>query len=189
LLLEAGGSNSGAALHSGADRFDAAFSDRSPLNWHYRNVPQTHLAGQEIDYSRGRGLGGDTAINFCAWTVGLKDDYDEWARIVGDERFAWSNVKRVLKRISNLDHQIPDQKLRHVVNPEPHHHSTEGNVRLIYGDQWLPDVGDIYTAASQAGHLINSDVNDSDPISMGMDSICISKGIRATSASAYLSQP
>jgi choline dehydrogenase-like flavoprotein len=189
LLLEAGDSNSGAARHSGADRFDTAFSDGSPLNWHYRTVPQTYLAGQEIDYSRGRGLGGSTAINFCAWTVGPKDDYDEWARIVGDERFVWSNVKRVLKRISNLNHQIPDQKLRHVVYPKPHHHSTEGNVKLTYGDEWLPDVGDIFTAARQAGHRINSDVNDGDAIGMGMGSVCIAKGIRATSASAYLSQP
>jgi choline dehydrogenase-like flavoprotein len=68
------------------------------MNWFYKTVPQTHLAGQEIDYSRGKGLGGSTAINFCGWTVGPRDDYDEWANIVRDERFAWKNVQRVLKK-------------------------------------------------------------------------------------------
>jgi choline dehydrogenase-like flavoprotein len=62
-------------------------------------------------------------------------------------------------------------------------------LNLTYGEEWLPDIGDIFTAASQAGHRINCDVNDGDPIGMGMGSVCIEKGIRATSASAYLSQP
>jgi choline dehydrogenase-like flavoprotein len=55
------------------------------MNWNYKTVPQTHPAGQEIDYSRGRGLGSSTPINFCGWTVGPNDDYGEWASIVSDE--------------------------------------------------------------------------------------------------------
>jgi choline dehydrogenase-like flavoprotein len=159
------------------------------MNWHYKTVPQTHLAGQEIDYSRGKGLGGSTAINFCGWTVGPRDDYDEWASIVGDERFAWKNVNRVLKRISNLDPTIPDQRLKHVVNAKLSDHSTKGNLSLTYGEEWLPDVSNIFTAAEQTGHRINQDVNNGDPIGMGMGSVCIANGIRATSASAYLSRP
>lgn len=34
------------------------------MNWGYKTVPQNHLKGQQIDYSRGKGLGGSTAINF-----------------------------------------------------------------------------------------------------------------------------
>ncbi|KAF1845989.1 GMC oxidoreductase [Cucurbitaria berberidis CBS 394.84] len=188
LLVEAGGSNDEAAYLSGADRYNVAFAAGSPLNWHYKTTPQTHLKGQVIDYSRGKGLGGSTAINFCGWTVGPRDDYDEWASIVGDERFAWSNVKNVLKRISNLDTRIPDQTMNHRINAKPHNHSTSGNLDLTYGESWLPDVGDIFTAAEQSGHRINPDVNNGDPIGMGMGSVCIAKGIRATSSSAYLSR-
>jgi choline dehydrogenase-like flavoprotein len=187
LLVEAGGSNADAAHQSGADRFNAAFADGSPMNWHYKTTPQTHLAGQEIDYSRGKGLGGSTAINFCAWTVGPRDDYDEWARIVGDERYAWKNVQSVLKRISNLDPRIPDQRLKNVVNPKMEDHSTKGNLHLAYGEAWLPDVGDVFVAAEQTGHRVNQDVNNGDPIGLGMGSVCITKDFRATSSSAYLS--
>jgi choline dehydrogenase-like flavoprotein len=189
LLVEAGGSNVNAAHQSGADRFNAAFADGSPMNWHYKTAPQTHLAGQEIDYSRGKGLGGSTAINFCAWTVGPRDDYDEWARIVDDQRFAWKNVKRVLKRITNLDPRVPNQHFRNVVDPNMGDHSTTGNLHLAYGEQWLPDVGDVFVAAKQIGHVVNQDVNNGDPIGLGMGSVCIAKDIRATSSSAYLSLP
>jgi choline dehydrogenase-like flavoprotein len=189
LLVEAGGSNDDAAHQSGADRFNAAFAEGSPMNWHYKTTPQTHLEGQEIDYSRGKGLGGSTAINFCAWTVGPRDDYDEWARIVGDERFAWKNVKSVLKRISNLDPSIPDHRLKHVVSPKMEEHSTKGNLHLAYGEKWLPDVGDVFVAAEQVGHRVNQDVNNGDPIGLGMGSVCIAKDFRATSSSAYLSHP
>jgi choline dehydrogenase-like flavoprotein len=109
-----------------------------------------------------------TAINFCGWTVGPRDDYDEWARLAGHDRFSWKNVRRVLKRVTNLDPQIPDQRLKHIVTARPEDHSTRGNVRLTYGEEWLPDVGDIFTAAHQVGHRINQDVNDGDPIGMGM---------------------
>jgi choline dehydrogenase-like flavoprotein len=159
------------------------------MNWFYKTVPQTQLAGQEIDYSRGKGLGGSTAINFCGWTVGPRDDYDAWGKTVADERFAWQAVKRVLKRVSNLDPRIPDQRLKDIINAKAEDHSTKGNVRLTYGEEWLPDVGDVFTAAEQVGHRINQDVNDGDPIGMGMGSVCIVKDVRATSSSAYLSQP
>ncbi|KAH7402088.1 hypothetical protein DE146DRAFT_455027 [Phaeosphaeria sp. MPI-PUGE-AT-0046c] len=189
LLIEAGGTNADAANQSGTDRYNAAFADGSLMNWFYKTSPQTHLANQEIDYSRGKGLGGSTAINFCGWTVGPKDDYDEWARIAGHDRFAWSNVKRVLKKITNLDPRIPDQRMKHVVNAKVEDHSTRGNLQLTYGEQWLPDVGDVFTAAEQVGHRINQDVNKGDPIGMGMGSVCIAKDVRATSSSAYLSHP
>lgn len=159
------------------------------MNWFYKTTPQTQLAGQEIDYSRGKGLGGSTAINFCGWTVGSRDDYDEWANVVGSERFKWKNVKRVLKRISNLDPRIPDERLKDVVKANIEAHSTEGNVTLTYGEEWMPDIGDVFTAAEQIGHRINEDVNDGDPIGMGMGSVCIADDVRATSSSAYLSRP
>ncbi|KAF2475007.1 alcohol oxidase [Lindgomyces ingoldianus] len=189
LLVEAGSSNAEAVHLSGAERFNVAFALNSPLNWGYKTTPQTHAAGQRIDYSRGKGLGGSTAINFCGWTVGPRDDYDEWASMVGDERFGWQNVRRMLKRIENLKTAIPNRSMRKFVDARIETHSASGNLDLAYGEQWLPDVGDIFIAASQCGHRLNPDVNSGDPIGFGMASVCIADGVRATSASAYLSHP
>jgi choline dehydrogenase-like flavoprotein len=55
------------------------------MNWGYKTLPQTHLKGQQIDYSRGKGLGGSTAINFSCWVIGADEDFNEWARKVGDD--------------------------------------------------------------------------------------------------------
>lgn len=143
------------------------------------------------------------AINFCGWTVGPRDDYDEWADIVGAKRFGWSNVNRVLKRIENLNVSIPELRMKKLLavksegedladferEETPTEHSTSGNLDLTYGDAWSPDISDIFVAAEQSGHRTNSDVNNGHPIGMGMGSVCISNGIRATSASAYLSHP
>lgn len=189
LLVEAGPTNEDAAYLDGAERFNVAFAPNSPMNWGYKTAPQHHLSGQEIDYSRGRGLGGSTAINFCGWTVGPRDDYDEWADIVGNKRFAWENVSRVLRRIENLDMRIPDERMRKKLGAARGDHGSSGNLNLSYGQAWIPDIDDIYLATEQSGHRINSDVNDGDPIGMGMGSVCIAKGIRETSSSAYLSHP
>lgn len=98
-------------------------------------------------------------------------------------------MKNVLRRITNLDPRIPKPELRHRVNADIKDHSTRGNLSLSYGEDWLSDVGDVFTAAEQSGHRMNPDVNDGDPIGMGMGSVCIAKGIRSTSSSAYLANP
>jgi choline dehydrogenase-like flavoprotein len=65
------------------------------------------LKGQQIDYSRGKGLGGSTAIHFCAWIAGADEDFNEWSRLVGDNDFNWSSVKEKLRRIENFHSKIP----------------------------------------------------------------------------------
>jgi len=101
LLLEAGGSNTDATYLVPADRYALAFS-QPDLNWGYKTAPQTHLKGQQVDYSRGKGLGGSTAINFSCWVVGADEDFEEWARKVGDEDWGWERVKKRLKKIESL---------------------------------------------------------------------------------------
>jgi choline dehydrogenase-like flavoprotein len=118
LLLEAEGQNDSVVHLSAAERMNVAFSPNSKLNWSYKTTSQHQLQGQEIDYSRGRGLGGSTAINFCGWVVGLRGDYDEWAKLVGDESFNWGNAKGCLDRIENLHPEIPDPKLKKYVRPK-----------------------------------------------------------------------
>lgn len=205
LLLEAGGENSSSEIVN-AGRFVNAFAPGSRLNWGYKTVPQKQLVGQEIDYSRGKGLGGTTAINFCGWVVGPSEDYDEWARVVGDEAFGWDNVRNCLRKIGKLHPDIPDPLLQRFVNPQPEgsvcinlgclqnadirtDHSVQGVIDLTYGESWLPDVGKIYMAAEEIGLPMNPDVNAGNPIGMGMGTVCIHNGRRLTAANTYLHNP
>jgi choline dehydrogenase-like flavoprotein len=88
------------------------------LNWGYKTEPQSHLNNQQIDYSRGKGLGGSTAINFSCWVVGADEDYNEWARRVGDEVWEWRNVKERLRKIENCHVNVAEEH-RKFVHPNP----------------------------------------------------------------------
>ena len=67
-----------------ADRFTLAFKEAT-MNWGYKTIPQTHLKGQQIDYSKGKWLGGSTAIKISCWVIGADEYFNEWARKVGDD--------------------------------------------------------------------------------------------------------
>jgi len=132
LLLEAGGDNKSVEYFVPADRYTLAGKEPS-LNWGYKTVPQAQLNGQEIDYSRGRGLGGSTAINFSCWIVGPSDDYDEWARRVGDDAWAWKNVKERLKKIENYHVDVPEEHRAYIHPKESGEFLTDvGEALFIY---------------------------------------------------------
>ena len=71
-------------------------------------MPQKQLKNQEIDYSRGKGLGGSTAINFSCWVIGPSDDFDEWAEKVGDDAWSWKNVKQRFGKIESYHVEVPE---------------------------------------------------------------------------------
>ena len=97
LLIDAGGQNN--------DQNQQSFGERHwtltvpGYNWGYKTVPQRELNEREIDYSRGKGLGGSTAIKFCLYTRGPSADYNHWADIVGDETWSWENSKPRFKEV------------------------------------------------------------------------------------------
>ncbi|KAF4630105.1 hypothetical protein G7Y89_g8033 [Cudoniella acicularis] len=183
LLLEAGGPNKNAEYLIPAERFSLAFSQPS-LNWGYKTAPQSHLKGQQIDYSRGKGLGGSTAINFGCWIIGADEDFEEWARMVGDEAWRWERVKERIKKIESYHVEVPE-KYRQFIDPKPEDHGTSGPLHLSYADSWERGIEDIFIAAEETGMGVNNDVNNGNPIGMGMGAGCMYQGVRTT-ASAYL---
>lgn len=81
LLLEAGGGSPDDILRVVGKRWTAFMNpDR---NWGYMTVPQEHCHNRVINYARGRGLGGSSAINFSVYTVGCRGDYES----VGADRW------------------------------------------------------------------------------------------------------
>ena len=97
VLVEAGGVN--------ADENHVSFGERylslgTPgYNWGYQTMPQKYLKDRELDYSRGKGLGGSTAINLCGYTTGPSVDYDHWAELVGDHCWCSEEVQKRFDRV------------------------------------------------------------------------------------------
>ncbi|KAL8991998.1 MAG: hypothetical protein Q9169_007462 [Polycauliona sp. 2 TL-2023] len=105
LLLDAGGPNQ--------DRAHQTFGERHwtltvpGYNWGYKTVTQPKLNDREIDYSRGKGLGGSTAINFCVYTRGPAADYDHWAHLTQDSTWDWENARKRFNRLEKFHDPIP----------------------------------------------------------------------------------
>lgn len=183
LLIEAGGPNNDQEYLVPADRF-TLFGTQPSLNWGYKTEPCSHLGGQQVDYSRGKGIGGSTAINFSCWVIGGAEDFNAWAKMVDDDAWSWTHVKERLKKIEHYHDEVPDQH-REFVNPKPEDHGTEGPLHLSYAPVWEKGLTDVFIAAKQAGLPLNTDVNSGNPIGMGMGSSCMHNGLRTT-ASSYL---
>lgn len=88
LLLEAGGESDSASVRIPA--FIDALLD-SPLDWGYRTLPQAELMGRRIFLSRGKCLGGTSAINAMVYMRGNRGDYDHW-RALGNRGWGYDEV-------------------------------------------------------------------------------------------------
>ena len=97
LLIEAGGVNQNPEFQTYGERH-WTLATAPGYNWGYKTVPQVEL-GREIDQSRGKGLGGSSAINFCVYTRGPRVDYDRWAEEVGDDTWCWEKVQERFKKV------------------------------------------------------------------------------------------
>ena len=98
LLIEAGGPNTDLKHQSFGTRY-WTLATAPGYDWDYKTVPQEHLQGRKIGYSRGKGMGGSSAINFCVFTRGPKADYDQWAHDVDDEAWSWEHALERFKKV------------------------------------------------------------------------------------------
>ena len=156
------------------------------LNYGYKTVPQQDAENREMDYSRGRGLGGSSTINMCVWTIGPKDDYDRWAKEVGDETFNWENSVQRRHRMEDFDNDLTNEQ-RKYANPTMEAHGTGGPIRVEYPKVWESPMTMQLDAARESGLGANLDINDGNPLGLASVPSTSRSGKRVTSADAYLS--
>ncbi|KAJ5129836.1 uncharacterized protein N7515_005875 [Penicillium bovifimosum] len=178
LLLEAGDLNEDRNLRVDGQRW-LTFQDKS-MNWGYKTTPQPDCNNREIDYSRGRCVGGSSAINFGVYTVGARDDYQEWARITGDDDFAWANIQRRLKNLETFHGEMPEGMDKKYANPKPEDHGSEGPLHVGFAREWERDVTELLDVCEDAGFPLNPDHNSGNPIGMAVLINSAHKGLRST---------
>lgn len=150
------------------------------MNWGYKTTPQAHCDNREIDYSRGKGLGGSTAINFGVYTRGARDDYEEWARIVEDEAFRWDAIKDRFKSLEDFRSSLPENVDKKYAAPDPEQHGKSGPLKVGYATEWEKDLPSILDLFEKAGFPLNPDHNSGNPL--GMSALINSSrgGLRST---------
>jgi choline dehydrogenase-like flavoprotein len=158
------------------------------VNYNYQTVPQEALNNRVIDYSRGKGLGGTSLINFALWNRGPKDDYDEWARRLGDEMFAWENVKKVFDGIEKFEDPMYEDARRKYVSIDKEAHGQDGPVHVEFQQQWEDFMPNLMKGIEENRWPLNGDLNSGNPIGVGLCPSSSNRGVRVTAKSAYLSR-
>src|SRR5215467_5959178 len=80
LLIEAGSYDIGRPALPSPVLWPSNFG--TDVDWAYRTKPQAKAAGREIDWPRGKVIGGSSSINAMIWVWGHATDFDQWADFV-----------------------------------------------------------------------------------------------------------
>jgi len=171
LLLEAGGPDVNPAIHDPARMFELW---TGPEDWDYYTVPQTHAAGRELHWPRGRVLGGSSCLNGMIWVRGSLVDYRDWVEL-GAAGWSWDDVLPAFKRTEDFDGG--GSELR----------GTGGPTSVIGGYPLAPIHEAIIAAAEEIGVPRNPDYNSGHLDGVSQQQLTIRDGRRDSAATAYLS--
>ena len=142
------------------------------LNWGYSTEPEAELAGRRIYWPRGRVIGGSSSINGLLYVRGQAEDYDDWLQ-AGNAGWSWHDVEPYFRKLEHY-HAEPDQlRGRH----GPLHITPIAPSPLCDG---------FIAAAVEAGIPANPDYNGRSQEGAGYFQITTHRGLRCSSAAAYL---
>lgn len=151
-----------------------------PLDWGMTTIPQEHLTGRTIIQSRGKVLGGSSAINLLSHDRAAAVEYDSWEAL-GNDGWNWDTMLDAMVKAENFTG----------INSEYYGSEgvgTSGPVKSVvnrhipaHQDAWLPTMNKLGVKTNRES--LGGDVNGAmyQPSSIDPD-----KWVRSYSANAYL---
>ncbi|MCB9662994.1 MAG: GMC family oxidoreductase N-terminal domain-containing protein [Alphaproteobacteria bacterium] len=111
LLLEAGGSDRSMILRKPGmvSVIHTVPQVKQRFDWGYKTDGQAHMDGRVIPYTRGKVLGGSSAINGMVFVRGHRAIYDGWAA-EGCEGWAWEDVLPHFRRLEDWEGGASDTR-------------------------------------------------------------------------------
>ncbi|KAL7943585.1 hypothetical protein V8C42DRAFT_97672 [Trichoderma barbatum] len=70
-------------------------------DWNFTTVPQTGLNGRVLGASRGKVLGGSSALNLMTWDRSASEEYDGWEQL-GNPSWNWKNMIAAMERVETF---------------------------------------------------------------------------------------
>jgi choline dehydrogenase len=138
-----------------------------------RTEPQAELLGRQVEWPRGRVLGGSTAVNGMLYVRGWPGDFDQWAYL-GNHGWSYVDVLPLFRR--SEDHS----------GGETEHHGAGGPWHVTSGYEPNPIHAAIVASAQAAGFPLNTDPNGATPEGIQLTELSIRDGRRETSFRAFL---
>lgn len=100
LLVEAGAASSYPWLQIPIGYFKTV--GHPAHDWRFMTEPAATMAGRQLPWPRGKGIGGSSLINGMLYLRGHKNDYDQWAA-QGNTGWAWDEVLPYFQRSSHRE--------------------------------------------------------------------------------------
>ena len=171
VLMEAGGRDWNPWIHIPVGYFKTMHNPS--VDWCYRTEPDPGLNGRQLDWPRGKVLGGSSSLNGLLYVRGQPEDYDRWQQM-GNPGWGWDEVLPLFKRSENQERGADE------------FHGDQGplsvsNMRLQRPicDAWV-------AAAQEAGYPFNPDYNGASQEGVGYFQLTTRNGRRCSSAVAFL---
>lgn len=70
-------------------------------DWNFTTVPQIHAGNRKWSQSRGKVLGGSSALNLMTWDRASKHEYDGWERF-GNKGWNWNSMIRAMLKVEDF---------------------------------------------------------------------------------------
>lgn len=185
LLVEAGIARDTSNADILAERWSAASQFSNSVEKQTTEA-QIWLENRSINYSRGKVLGGSSAINMCAYTVGPKDDYDRWAGIMEDASFGWENAVRIRKEKIEAFYGETREEFRGYAPPDMSVYNKQGQLAVSIPQTLETSMITQLDAAKASGLGFSRDINSGNPLGMASVPSTARNGLRVTAAKAYL---
>ncbi|MFJ4192550.1 GMC family oxidoreductase [Pseudomonas sp. NPDC089534] len=171
LLIEAGASMDDFWVNTPAGMARLFGSER--FNWRFRTAPVDTLDGRQVQWDRGKGLGGSSAINGMIYMRGQPEDYDRWARL-GNPGWAWNEVLPYFMRSeSNVRGAGP-------------YHGELGPLCVSDPTEVHPTARDFITACANVGIPRSDDLNAPPYPAVGIRQYTIRNGQRHSAYKAFV---
>lgn len=170
LLLEAGGKNRNPWIKIPVGYFKTIGDPRH--DWCFRTEPEPNLNGRRLDWPRGRGLGGSSAINGLIHVRGQPQDFDDWAQVAPG--WGFDDVLPYFKRMERQERGANA------------FHGADGPIGVSDGRAkfWITD--QFVEAAKASGLPYNPDCNGDRQEGVGYYQNYTWKGRRVSGAHGYL---
>lgn len=171
LLLEAGPQDRSPWIHLPIGYGKTMFHPL--LNWRLYSEPEPGMAGRRIYWPRGRCLGGSSSINGLIYIRGQAADYEHWAAL-GNAGWGWHEVLPCFVRSEDNQRGASD------------YHGAGGP--LAVSDIGAPHelMEAIIAGAESIGVARNDDFNGAQQEGVGYFQLTTRRGIRCSSATAFL---
>ena len=171
LLLEAGGRDINPWIHIPVGYFKTMHSPAT--DWCYTTEPDPGIANRQLQWPRGKILGGSSSLNGLLYVRGQKQDYDRWAQL-GNPGWSYADVLPYFIKSEDQEHGA--SKYHGVGGPQK---VSDLRLRRKIAEQFIQ-------AAEQIGIPNNPDYNGEQQEGVAYFQQTAFKGFRWSTAKGFL---